>query len=525
MRPLGAVPDSGRVIGLQQWPRVTPVTGSRSLAGDSQSDHEPLTEPSSVRTRTLGHWLVPPGLGGTWATLLLLVVLCGSVLAASGVGVAQLSRILVVLVVQVATGAVLWRLARGSTSSHISELVGMGLALGTLTALLSAQVLLPTPLAGIAWLLPTVAVAASLAVPKVRRRLRSGSTVPVSADEAGTVALGIGIGVVFVWSFWQQHPLRWDGWWKYYVDIPYHEALATSLATWGPKGSIVAVGGADPLSLVRTCVGGHDDERLTRRLVRGHHPDLAAGRACRHDCLTWAWSRRLSELRSVPFLAVLVVTLGMDVGRSQLPVAFLRNLTVSPSMAIAALWLLGAALVLTEHLAGRLTRPEPLLFLLAVGCVGGKVSDGVVLAGGVGVALVSLISRTNRKKVWIDPAVVTVAVGAAFVVLIAGNEGNLVVELGSVGGGRPMGGGRLGMDQDANLVAVRAARVRHRHNGDPAPQQAGRRRAGEWLSAVSLRASQRLPGCRPPVWRRTWRSPRRAAKRGCPTSRRWRRRR
>jgi hypothetical protein len=407
------------------------VTESRILAADSRNDPEPLTEPTSVRTRTRGSRQAPLSLGDTWAAMLLLLVLCGSVLTASGVGVLQTSRILVVLVVQVATGATLWRLARGATASHTAELVGMGLALGTLTALISAQVLLSTPLAGVAWLLPTVGVAAALAVPRVRRRFRSGSTTPVSLDEVGTVALGIGTGLMFAWSFWRQQPLRWHGWWRYYVDIPVHEARATSLATWGPTDNILVAGKPIRYHWFTYAWAGmttNASDAGSFVVVTRIMPLVALVGTI---CLVWAWSRRLSKLRSVPFLAVVVATLGMDVG-SQLPFSYLTNFTVSPSMGVSALWLLGASLVLTEHLAGRLDRPEPLLFLLTVGCVGGKITDAVVLVGGAGMAaLVSLVFRSAWKKAWIDLVVVVVAAAAAFLVVIWGSEGNLGLEFGS----------------------------------------------------------------------------------------------
>jgi hypothetical protein len=388
---------------------------------------------SPVRTRLLDAPSTPLDRAAAPATVLLLVLLCGVLLVTGGVGPAQSGRIMLVVVVQALSGAALWRLARGASPSHTSELVGMGLALGTLTALLSAQLLIFTPLARIAWLLPTLAVVAVLAAPRARRRLRSGSVVPVNLDELGAVALGLGTGLVFVWSFWRQHPLRWDGWWRYYVDIPYHEALATSLATWGPGDNILAVGES-----VRYHWFVHAWAGMTTQasdagsfvVVTRVLPLVALVGTI---CLIWAWSQRLSKLRSVPFLSVLVATLGMDVGSQLRPLSFLQNFTVSPSMGIAALWLLGASLVLTEHFAGRLSRPEPLLFLLAVGCVGGKVSNAAVLVVGAGVAaLMSLVSGTGRRKLLIvDAAVITAAVALAYVAVLAGSKGNLGLGFGS----------------------------------------------------------------------------------------------
>src|SRR5262245_3912786 len=105
-----------------------------------------MSSPLRTPHETAGtHYRHPPA--GTLAFLAGLVVLSWCLLLFGGVRVGQATRVLGVLVVQTATGALLWRLARGSVASYITELVGMGIALGTLTSLLGAQLLLPTPLA------------------------------------------------------------------------------------------------------------------------------------------------------------------------------------------------------------------------------------------------------------------------------------------------------------------------------------------------------------------------------------------
>ena len=400
---------------------ATPQPTSSDSRSFSGADDRPLAS---------GH-AIGPGPRVTPVLILLLTLSCGALVAASGVDLWQTARIFAVVLTQVATGAVLWRLTRGPIASHLSEMIGMGLALGTLTSLMSAQLLIATPLAQLAWLLPTAVLAAAFARSRVRRRFRSGSIAPVGLDEAATVAFGVGVGLIFVWSFWRRHPLQWEGWWSYYVDIPFHEALATSISTWGPNDSILVAGEpiryhwfAHAWSGLTTHAAGAGSFVVVTRVL----PLIALIGVV---CLTWAWSRRMSSLRSVPFLAVLVATLAMDVGSRQ-PLTLVSNLTVSPSMGIAAVWLLASAVIFTEHLAGRLTRPEPLLFLTSLGCLGGKVSTAAVLVGGVGlVAIMSVVMRTSRTRIWVDAATVLVATAVGYVALLVGSDGRLAPEFGA----------------------------------------------------------------------------------------------
>ena len=371
------------------------------------------------------------GTPAAWAAPLVLAVLGWVVLVGGGVDVPQAARVVLVVAVQLATGAALWRLARGPVGLPVTELVGMGTALGTLLAMLGAQLLRPTPLAGVGWLAPTAAVAGALLVPAVRARLRAGSVLRPGFDDIGSVGAGLGVGLLFLWSFWRAHPLSFTGWRSYYVDIPYHEALATSLATWGPGDSIFAAD--SPVryhwfvhawaGATTNAAGAGSFVVITRVL-----PLVAFLGVL---CLVWTWSRRLSTHRAAPVLAVLLVAVGLNVASASSP-TFLQHSLLSPSLGFGALAMLGAAVVLTDLLRGAVRWPYALLGLFAVGCVGGKTSFAAVLGGGVGlVAVAGLRNREIRGRAIAALVVVTGAVAGAFVVLILGSEGDLLVQPGA----------------------------------------------------------------------------------------------
>ncbi|TYP89834.1 hypothetical protein BD833_102311 [Blastococcus xanthinilyticus] len=402
--------------------------------------------PRPVWRSTRAAWAVPLGLAALgWALL-----------AVGGVDVAQALRLVLVVVVQVGTGAVLWRLARGPAGLAVSELVGLGTAVGTLLAMLGAQLLLPTPLAPVGWLAPTVLVAAALLVPAVRARLRSGTVVRPGLDELGSVGAGLAIALLYVWSFWRAHPLSFDGWRSYYVDIPYHEALATSLATWGPGDSIFAAGTpvryhwfVHAWSGTTTDAAGADAFVVLTRVF-----PLVAFLGIL--CLVWTWSRRLSAHRAVPALAILLLAVGLNVA-SVSSITFLQHSLLSPSLGFGALAMLGAAIVLTDLLRGTLRWPYAFLALFAVGCVGGKTSFAAVLGGGIGLlALAGLRDRETRGRALTALAVVGGAVAAAFVVLIMGSGGDLLLEPGSTARafGLVGGEGRLALLVGSVAVAL-----------------------------------------------------------------------
>lgn len=363
------------------------------------------------------------------------VALLWPLLIAGHVDSAQAGRLAAVVAIQALGGALLWRLVRGPNGPYLVEQIGMGLAIGTLLSLLAQQFLRVTPLIAQAWWLPTAAVllltVVLLTVPKSRRRLGLAADEPLGIDELGGVGAGLVVAFLFIWAFWRAQPLQWSGWWAYWVDIPYHEALATSVTTWGPGDNILAVGSAVRYHWFAHAWAG------TTTDAAGAGPFVVITRVLPlvallgTVCLVWAWARRLSDRRSVPFLAVVLTVLGFNVATT-LPVDYMHELTLSPSMAMGAVWLLAAALVFTEYVHRRIRWGLVLLVLLIGGAVGGKSSNAPALLGGIGLAALAGIAQPAlRRRLWSAFAAALATVGVVFVALFLGSEGNLKIAPGA----------------------------------------------------------------------------------------------
>lgn len=393
---------------------------------------------SGVRTSALsrrvrigpGHWIV---------RLLLAPLVVGAllwpVLLAGGIDAAQAGRLSCVVFVEVLGGALAWRLVRGSCAPYLVEQIGMGLAIGSLLSLLSQQLLRVTPLGAQAWWLPTavlVLVTVALSVlPATRGRLRMGDDAGLSLDEIGGVGAGLAAGALFIWYFWRGLPLGGSGWRAYEVDIPYHEALANSVTTWGPGDNNIAVG-----SSVRYHWFVHAFAGTTTNAA-GAGPFVVITRVLpvlsllATVCLVWAWARRLSDHRSVPVLAVVLTTVATNVATT-FAIDYMHELVYSPSMAFGAVWLLAASLAFTEHVNRRLRWSLVMLGLLTVGAVGGKSSNLVALLSGAGLAAVACVWLPDlRRRVWSAFAVVLALGLVTFVVVLFGSDGNLTFSPGA----------------------------------------------------------------------------------------------
>jgi hypothetical protein len=393
---------------------------------------------SGVRTSALSggvrfgprHWIVR-----LLIAPLVVAVLLWPVLIASGVDAAQAARIGGVLFVEVLGGALAWRLARGSCAPYLVEQIGMGLAIGSLLSVLSQQLLRVTPLGAQAWWLPTAALVlgtVALSVrPSTRARLRMGEDAGFGLDEIGAVGGGLAIGVLVIVSVWRGLPLGLSGLRAYEVDIPYHEALATSVTTWGAGDNILAVGSSVRYHWFVHAFAG----TLTNASDAG--PFVVVTRVLpvlsllAVVCLVWAWARRLSDHRSVPVLAVVLTTVATNLA-TFFTIDYMHELVYSPSMAFGAVWLLAASFAFTEHLNRRLRVGLLMLGLLTVGAVGGKSSNLVALWSGGGLAAVAAVWLPDiRRRVWSAFAVVLALGLATFVVVLYGSDGNLTVHPGA----------------------------------------------------------------------------------------------
>ena len=353
---------------------------------------------------------------------------------------------LVVVVVQASAGGYWWTRAVRNRPTNVVEVIGMGLALGTLASLLVSQILVGTSLASVGWLLPAAVTCAYAIVRRVLGRRSVPSAMGRRASPPGmdplpvaallSIPLLIGLGLAIVVPLIQDSPLSWSGWWLYHKDFQFHEVVATSLHALGANDSAWFAGQSLKYHWFTHAWSGAlaDTAALPpfAAITRFTYVVGVVGSAT----LAWSMGRSLSRTRWIPELAAALVLLGTFVG---VPLSIGLNVgAAAPAQAMATIWLLGATIALSRFLKAEVSTPAGLAFLalLTAGCVGGKVNHAAVFLGGVGlVALCSLAtsrSVTPRSRAFLAAGAALVGAVAAFLYALAGSSGGgLVVEVNS----------------------------------------------------------------------------------------------
>jgi hypothetical protein len=318
------------------------------------------------------------------------------ILTISGVSYINSVLLFIALVIQWFPGAVMWGWANKKRINSVSELVGMGLAIGTLLALLSSQLFRTTNLQRFGWAVPSLI--GCLFYIWMRVKNRNTFYVPVShlgKRQIVTTVIPIFFLVILQLStWWRWSPITWTGWWKFHVDFPYFESYSNSLAILGTAQSLMnlefnsryhwfayawvgALGNSldlDPLIV------------LTRIL-----PVVAF---CMAATISYAWAKDYSRKSLTPVIASLIVVIGP--GLSIGSFVMLR----SPSQAFAGCWCLAFSLLFLRIIDGRVTGfgPYLVLALLAAGVVGGKGSNLAVIGAGVLSILLLSLRHIQRSK-------------------------------------------------------------------------------------------------------------------------------
>ena len=341
-----------------------------------------------------------------------------------------------VVVSQIAAGAVLWRWIRRASPTSLVELVGMGIAIGSLLALLGSQVTIALSIGGIGWILPLVMAAVALILSRDRRDWIE-SIHRDTATQWISVSVVVGLGSLTLLPGFQRTPLR-DGYVTgslYHGDLVFFEAVAQFLARSGPNdsslladfgiryhwfayswiGSLTEVIGADPFVVMT---------RIFPLLMV-----LAA------SFLTVAWAARLSSRPWTPLLAGLLVVIAGFVGAEQ---GVILNFD-SPSTAYAAVLALAFSLALTCFLRSSIDSASAswlllLIGILAAGTMGAKASQAAVIAVGLLVMGVAspLLPKEIRRRVWLALGVSGIAMLLTYMVVIAGvapSESNIAFSL------------------------------------------------------------------------------------------------
>ena len=342
-----------------------------------------------------------------------------------------------VVISQIAAGAVLWTWIRRGSPTSLIELVGMGVAIGSLLALLGSQITIALSIGGFGWILPIVMAAVALVLSPDRRSW-IGSVHRGSIPQWISLAVVAGLGFLTLLPGFQRTPLR-DGYVTgsaYHGDLVFFEAVAQFLSRSGPNdsslladfgiryhwfaygwiGSLTEVIGADPF-LVMTRI-------FPLLMVLGA------------SFLAVAWAARLSSRPWTPLLAGLLVVIAGFVGAEQ---GVILNFD-SPSTSYAAVLALALGLVMTYFMSSRNESASAswswllLIGILAAGTMGAKASQAAVVAVGLLVMGIAspLLPQGIRWRVWLALGVSGMGMLLTYIVAIAGvapSESNIAFSL------------------------------------------------------------------------------------------------
>lgn len=315
----------------------------------------------------------------------------------------------VILVVQAGTGATWWALLRRRGFVSLLELLGMGLALGTFASMLTGVLLVTTPLAAIGWLVPTFLVA-PVALWVWSRRGFADLRLRTPLPEWIAVAAGLLSGLVLAVVNWSRIPLDAPSS-DSFADLFFFEALSRGLAEFGPSQSILMAEGSLRYHWFTYAWAGDLAQNagttpffvITRLLPLVTLVGVIA--------IAASWSARLSRVRWVPTLAVLLIVVGGYAGALY---GSILNFD-SPSQAMTTMWLLGFAVAFLSYVTGDQRMPMLIaIAALAAACTGGKISHALVAAGGA--SLVVLVGLWTRAAWWRRAALATAVAGAAMAV-------------------------------------------------------------------------------------------------------------
>ncbi len=315
----------------------------------------------------------------------------------------------VIVVVQAGTGAAWWALLRRRGSVSLLELLGMGLALGTFASMLTGVLLVTTSLAEVGWLIPTVIVV-PVAIWAWSRGLLADLRVRAPRPELAAGAVGLLTGLVLVVVNWSRIPLNAPST-ESFADLYFFEALSRGLAEFGPAQSILMSDGSLRYHWFTYAWAGDLAENAGAAPFFVMTRMLPLVTVIAVTAIVAAWSARLSRVRWVPTLAVLLVVVGGYAGALY---GSILNFD-SPSQAMTTMWLLAFAVAFLAYVASDLRWPALVaIAALASACTGGKISHALVAAGGAG--LVVLVGLLTRASWWRRSLVATVVTGAAMAI-------------------------------------------------------------------------------------------------------------
>jgi len=332
---------------------------------------------------------------------------------------------------QVLPGLLLWRTVRPITGWVLEDLA-MGFAFGYGLAVASQVVAGLSRQPWVSTVLPLLAIAVLVLLPQARRRRRARRCRPLPSWYGGALGLVALTSMPQLLAGERVMPLSWStGARAAYVDTYFHVALASELATRGPRTFPWVAG--EPLAyhwfshawLAHTAVVSHVEvDAVLMRIAPALTPVVLVA-------LVAMAGLRLSGV-VLGGAAAALLTLGGGVlnpfGFKTISYALTP---LSVSLGFAAFPLVALVVVLALSWRGALRRGSALLvFGLALLAAGSKGSALPLCVAGLGTAGVAVLffSRHLLRQVTRDFALVVAALGVAWALVFKGAAGGLLLD-------------------------------------------------------------------------------------------------
>ncbi len=389
---------------------------------------------------------------------------------AHGVPVRDAVVATLVVGIQVAGGSALWSLLQRDRPVGLSESLGMGFALGTMTSTVVDQLLLSTPARPIGWLIPLLASGAAW----LRSRRHQLALTPRNTESAedeiglitvvvlgvflgrgllidgwlwGTVVMTVGV-VITLWTYtriggslrllvvgacalsgviliaWMKPTIEYGSWMLHSLytgsdDQVFSEGLAYSLSHFGPYEYASAVHSGVRyhwFSLAWTGMVGRVGH-IAPLAMTLHLAPAVAFAAIAALLITLARTIRRSRI-----FAVIAVIIVFATNSAPEPVRFFYVLNTSN--VVPHVWILAFAVAFSLHLRGQIHAPRIVLAALAATAALAKTPYAAVLIGGTIAALaVSFVrDRRNTRNLLIDVGCSWIAMASTYVLFLSPHD-------------------------------------------------------------------------------------------------------
>lgn len=338
--------------------------------------------------------------------------------------------ITVSIFLQIAAGSTLWILANSNRAIHTSEVLGVGLALGTISATIGAQLLLPIMATGFVFVLPSVLSLTPWLFRWTRERLIGVLT--LDTHRGANVLLffyGGALSLIMLIPFFNNNPQRSNGAIIYSRDIPWFEAISHSVVTWGNSNNPLAAHMPFRYHWFTYAWAGWEN------LLSGSEPFIILTRVlplvstAGIILLIIAFVQIQVNQTLAAIIALTISILGAEVVGLGNPGSIITP--VSPSQLLTVVWLLAAALTFLRFIGD-----ETSWFLgiftfacLSFGSVAGKATTSPVLGGGIFAILLLLVARREKiTRAIIALLVYLVTTILGYLLILSGaNNKNLLV--------------------------------------------------------------------------------------------------